>query len=648
MFNQYPYLNINDLNLDYLLKAIKEMRNEVTNFVSINAIKYADPIQWDITRQYEKNTVVIDPLTGTAYISVAPVPSGVLITRTEFWTVVFDLGMLLVKSAKNFTDHYESSLTYTATFPSNVNDWLVWGEELYVVISPIIAGDQYVVDSNIRRINIENTIGHLSDLTTTNKDSIVDAINEISAEVLGKIGDLNDLTTLDKTTIVNAINSLKSMVVRVLGLPDLEKATTFDSNYSAGTLILWWDTIYRITSNVNAGDPIVVGTNVMGENIGGIITAIYNEFSNVNTAITNVDNKIGDLSNLTTNDHTNVVNAINEVNKDVTRLKHRKFVFIGDSWNTTATPQGGVPIVPWNNYVRLYMGIDAGDYYNIGWNGSGFSGGRKYLELLQEEIDPQIDDKSEITDIVVLGGLNDIYHLNDLWDDMNAFRAHVNTNYPNALLTVGMCEWTTDPAINKLLKQVYAYYLNMVGKNCRVIPHAFAAAHCYQYYQPDGGHLNGNGSNHLGEFIANYLNHGGMTAWDGVNTAWLSLDSTVVASAGTNIVTSQLDQTVIARLNVDDINLTSVNTVAPLTAYKIGDIGKYQLCGIDNKNVEWVVPCYYHDGTYYHNIDVEFYLLGFELYFKVLTVDENTGTAPLNTTKITGGSVSKNFSIFDC
>ena len=94
MFNQYPYINVNDLNLDYILSQIKVMMNEVTNFVSINAIKYADPIQWDITRQYEKNTIVIDPVTGTAYISVAPVPAGVALTRPEYWTVVLTLGHL--------------------------------------------------------------------------------------------------------------------------------------------------------------------------------------------------------------------------------------------------------------------------------------------------------------------------------------------------------------------------------------------------------------------------------------------------------------------------------------------------------------------------------------------------------------------------
>lgn len=193
VFNQYPYLNLNDLNLDYILNEIKSMYNDVTNFVSINAIKYADPIQWDITRQYEKNTIVIDPLSGTAYISVAPVPAGVALTRPEYWTVVFDLSMFIVRAAQNFTSHVESDTTLTATFASNTGDWIVWGDVLYKALVPITAGDQYVIGSNIDHFTIEdlynaylNTIatilgmiGDLDNLNTTNKDSLVDAINEI-------------------------------------------------------------------------------------------------------------------------------------------------------------------------------------------------------------------------------------------------------------------------------------------------------------------------------------------------------------------------------------------------------------------------------------------------------------------------------------
>ena len=199
MFNQYPYINLNDLNLDYILKAIKEMRYEVTNFVSINAIKYADPIQWNITSQYEKNTIVIDPVTGTAYISVAPVPAGVALTRPEYWTVVFDLGSFVTRAAQNFTTRYEQDTTLTATFPTTAGEWLVWGDTLYVANVNITAGDSYVVDGNIKRITVEEV-----------KDAILQLIADNYNTLVAMIGDLDDLTTTAKNNIVAAINELVS------------------------------------------------------------------------------------------------------------------------------------------------------------------------------------------------------------------------------------------------------------------------------------------------------------------------------------------------------------------------------------------------------------------------------------------------------
>ena len=156
IFNRYPYINLTDRNLDLLTKAIREMQEEVKNFVSINAVKYANPIQWSINRQYEKNTIVIDPLTGTAFISVQPVPSGVSLTRTEYWTVVFDLSQFITKAASNFANTYEHDITTTATMPTGAGDWVVWNSTLYVALTSIHAGDAYVVNGNIKRMTVED------------------------------------------------------------------------------------------------------------------------------------------------------------------------------------------------------------------------------------------------------------------------------------------------------------------------------------------------------------------------------------------------------------------------------------------------------------------------------------------------------------
>ena len=212
LFDTFPYTNFHELNLDWILRMLKEIDKTMSEFVAINALKYADPIQWDITSQYEKNTIVIDPQTGTAYISVAPVPVGVALSNTDYWAVVFDLGQFVVKAAKNFCSRYEEETTLTATFSSAVNDWIIWGDTLYRALVNITAGDSYVIDSNIKQFTVEDVTGHIQDLNTTDKSNLVAAINEVLQLLTDTAGDLDNLNTTDKSNLVAAINEVLSDV----------------------------------------------------------------------------------------------------------------------------------------------------------------------------------------------------------------------------------------------------------------------------------------------------------------------------------------------------------------------------------------------------------------------------------------------------
>lgn len=204
MFREYPYLNLQDLNLDYILRKIGEMQAELNNFVVTNAIKYADPIDWNITTQYEKNTVVIDANSGIAYLSVKPVPSGVAITNTNYWTVVFDLSMFIDKSAKNLTDHVEGQ-TNTATFNSNAGDWLIWYDILYRALTPINSGDAYVVNSNIEQITIEHIIKEIY-AEIVNQSTLlqgqIDTINNTDLPAL-RLVDQGILGRFDRISVIN-------------------------------------------------------------------------------------------------------------------------------------------------------------------------------------------------------------------------------------------------------------------------------------------------------------------------------------------------------------------------------------------------------------------------------------------------------------
>ena len=141
-----PYTNFHDINLDWIIEVLNEFNTKLTDFISLATIKYADPIQWDITSQYEANTVVVDS-NGNAYLSVRPVPSGVSLDRTEFWTKIgnFDGLWADVKRAITPIDEGHSP---TATADRAVDD-LVWvNGSLVRVTKAMTAGDTYVPGSN--------------------------------------------------------------------------------------------------------------------------------------------------------------------------------------------------------------------------------------------------------------------------------------------------------------------------------------------------------------------------------------------------------------------------------------------------------------------------------------------------------------------
>lgn len=89
-FRKYPYQDLNEYNLDWIINRLKELDYDMTAFVESNVLKYHDPIDWDINTQYEANTVV---RSGTkVYLSKKPVPVGVDISNVNYWFEIGDTG----------------------------------------------------------------------------------------------------------------------------------------------------------------------------------------------------------------------------------------------------------------------------------------------------------------------------------------------------------------------------------------------------------------------------------------------------------------------------------------------------------------------------------------------------------------------------
>lgn len=94
-WNKYPYTDMHELNLDWILAEIMKLHHDYDEFKAVNTITNAGA--WDITKQYQAWTVVSDNNAG--YISLKPVPAGVAISNTEYWGLIADYNILITNLA---------------------------------------------------------------------------------------------------------------------------------------------------------------------------------------------------------------------------------------------------------------------------------------------------------------------------------------------------------------------------------------------------------------------------------------------------------------------------------------------------------------------------------------------------------------------
>lgn len=156
LFENFPYTNFHELNLDWILSTIKELDSKIDEFVQTNVLTYADPIQWNITTQYAKNTVVVGP-DGTAYMSIAPVPTNILLTNTDYWQPIFNYAetVTVLKKQIAATDMGDSN---SALVPVPLGR-LFWRlNTLYRATKSLNPGDGFVLGVNCELCTVEDAI----------------------------------------------------------------------------------------------------------------------------------------------------------------------------------------------------------------------------------------------------------------------------------------------------------------------------------------------------------------------------------------------------------------------------------------------------------------------------------------------------------
>lgn len=212
-----PYTNFHDLNLDWIIDTLNDFNARLTNFVSLATIKYANPIQWDITSQYEANTVVVDSQ-GNAYLSVQPVPSGVSLDRTEYWTKIGNFDELFANVKKAITPNDEGHST-TATAARAVND-LVWVNGALVRITRAMsAGDAYVQGSNCVTSSTNEILHYLLTALNTEQKTRAEAITQLQTALEAEQQAREDADTQLQNSVADINTTLPNKI---------DKSTTGD------------------------------------------------------------------------------------------------------------------------------------------------------------------------------------------------------------------------------------------------------------------------------------------------------------------------------------------------------------------------------------------------------------------------------------
>lgn len=173
---EFPHTRDYEGDLGFVIKKIIELTEKYNDFFAYNSIKFADPLQWNITKQYEAFTLVFDYDSGYSYISKRPVPSGVNISNPDYWSLV---GPLIVDAKARtsidiilrfIANIYESGTT--ATSVRQVGEYVVVNGNLYKTTTAINIGETYSEGFNITATTIENMI---ADNFPLSSDKIADA-----------------------------------------------------------------------------------------------------------------------------------------------------------------------------------------------------------------------------------------------------------------------------------------------------------------------------------------------------------------------------------------------------------------------------------------------------------------------------------------
>lgn len=184
----------------------------------------------------------------------------------------------------------------------------------------------------------------------------------------------------------------------------------------------------------------------------------------------------------------------------VTNLANRKFIFVADSYG----------VYGWTANVINRLNLNA---HALNVSGAGFKGageGVTWQEALETWGNTLTSaERDTYTDIIVLGGINDIIQdISNIETAIDNFCASAFTLFPNVKIGCGCLSWcakgnNVSLYINKVITTYEKKFSSK--ENCYYIPKMYLPLHDYSLIQSDGVHPTPEGTNAITNYICNWL-----------------------------------------------------------------------------------------------------------------------------------------------
>ncbi len=318
-------------------------------------------------------------------------------------------------------------------------------------------------------------------------------------------------------------------------------------------------------------------------------------------------------------------NNLNSLSDKVTKLSHKSYIFIGDSYTQGYSPDGNIS----NTFVnQIISNLKISDFKIIANGGVGFANPQNnFVTLLKNA---NITNKNSITNIIVFGGYNDYnWSKSDITSGITSFFNYATTNYPNATITLGYVGFSTDSkTYNKRADSVSVYneMSGMLGGNylsgCEYILHNTSDM------SSDGIHPNINGHKILASYCTSALMNGSCnpTSTEPITIVpaegWtVDKPSNFVVAKNGGVLTLQIDR--------NTFRHASFTLKGDETRYLIGTFNNTSIFGNDNGLTSITVACYCVLSGYpfnYASFPLKLTLEHKELYVSTFSIgDDGTG-----------------------